>query len=127
MGPADGSKPRIADGAPGGMMRVEVVYAPGPMQVDSVELQLPPGASALDAVHASGLLQRHGLEPDPLLLGIWCHRCEPDAPLRDRDRVEIYRPLRVDPKEARRQRYKRQRDRSARGSLAPRPVEPAGP
>jgi len=40
-------------------------------------------------------------------VGIWGRLCTPEAALRDRDRVEIYRALAVDPKEARRQRYRK--------------------
>jgi putative ubiquitin-RnfH superfamily antitoxin RatB of RatAB toxin-antitoxin module len=40
---------------------------------------------------------------------VWGRVQPADTPLRDRDRVEVYRPLLVDPKEARRQRYKKQR------------------
>jgi putative ubiquitin-RnfH superfamily antitoxin RatB of RatAB toxin-antitoxin module len=49
---------------------------------------------------------RHGLDPDTVLAGIWSRVQPPDTLLRDRDRVELYRALRVDPKEARRLRYK---------------------
>jgi putative ubiquitin-RnfH superfamily antitoxin RatB of RatAB toxin-antitoxin module len=90
-------------------LRVEVAYCPGPGAADVVTLELPVGAVAADAVASSGLLQRHGLQPDGLRVGIWCRPCEATTLLRDRDRVEIYRPLTVDPKEARRLRYKRGR------------------
>lgn len=85
---------------------VEVLYCAGPHQVDLTPLRLPSGTCALDAVRASGVLHRQGLDPDALDLGVWGRRCMPGQPLRERDRVEIYRPLQVDPKEARRQRYK---------------------
>lgn len=42
---------------------------------------------------------------DELRIGIWGRVRSLDTPLRDRDRIEVYRPLTVDPKEARRQRY----------------------
>ena len=54
-------------------------------------------------------LASHGLLVDGLRVGIWCRPCEPATPLRESDRVEIYRALTVDPKEARRLRYKRGR------------------
>ena len=96
------------------VLRVEVVYCPRPGATDLVALTLPAGATAAHAVHASGLAQRHGLPMAPLRLGIWCRVCEPGTLLRDRDRVEIYRPLTVDPKEARRLRYTRHKERLAR-------------
>ncbi len=86
---------------------VEVVYCPGPGRVDLVSLKLPPGASVSDALTASGLLQRHALARGELRVGVWGRMQDIAVPLRDRDRVELYRPLTVDPKEARRLRYKR--------------------
>jgi putative ubiquitin-RnfH superfamily antitoxin RatB of RatAB toxin-antitoxin module len=88
-------------------LRVEVVYCPQPGRADLVELALDAGASVADALGSSGLLQRHGLVLEGLRIGIWGKARELTTPLRDRDRVELYRPLTVDPKEARRLRYKR--------------------
>lgn len=88
---------------------VEVVYLPAPGQVDQVQLALPPGSTVADALRASGVLQRHGLAEEGLRIGVWCRAAPLDRVLRQRDRVEVYRPLTVDPKEARRQRYKRHR------------------
>lgn len=94
---------------PADALQIEVVYCPVPGQTDLVALQMPAGATLADALQASGLLARHGLALDGLRAGIWFKVKDPGTPLRDRDRVEIYRPLTVDPKEARRQRYKRHR------------------
>ena len=91
------------------MISVEVAYSPRPGVVDNVPLQLPEGATLADALQASGLLTRHALDAATLRAGVWCKAKELATVLRDRDRVEIYRPLFVDPKEARRQRYKRHR------------------
>jgi uncharacterized protein len=93
--------------APGEMLRVDVVYCPRPGVNDVTTLELPPGATLADAVQASGVLQRHALDAQSLRTGIWCKARPPETPLREGDRVELYRPLTVDPKEARRQRYKR--------------------
>ena len=58
-----------------------------------------------EAIVASGVLTKY---PDIDLaknkLGVFARLVKPDTVLRDRDRVEIYRPLKVDPKEARRNR-----------------------
>ena len=89
-------------------LRVEVVYCPQGAPADVVALQLPRGSVLAEALTASQLLARHGLVMDGLKVGVWGRVREPQTPLRDRDRVEIYRGLRVDPKDARRQRYKRQ-------------------
>ena len=93
--------------APAEALRIEVVYCPQPGLNDLVTLQLPIGSTVADALSASGLLQRHALRLDGLRVGVWCKVKELGTPLRDRDRVEVYRSLIVDPKEARRLRYKR--------------------
>jgi putative ubiquitin-RnfH superfamily antitoxin RatB of RatAB toxin-antitoxin module len=93
--------------APAERLRVEVAYCRAPGIDDRVSLDLPVGATLADALQASGLLERHGLPTEGLRVGIWSKVRDTATPLRDRDRVEIYRPLTVDPKEARRQRYKR--------------------
>jgi putative ubiquitin-RnfH superfamily antitoxin RatB of RatAB toxin-antitoxin module len=100
-------------------MNVEVVYCAGPGDCDRVPLSLPQGATVADALEASGLLERHRLPADGLRLGVWCKPREAQSVLRERDRVEVYRPLTVDPKEARRQRYQQHKQ-----SLADRPKRP---
>jgi uncharacterized protein len=94
--------------APADSLRIEVVYCPAGAVADVVHLCLPLGSVLSDALTASQLAVRHGLARDAVKAGVWGRVREPQTPLRDLDRVEIYRPLRVDPKEARRQRYKRQ-------------------
>ncbi len=75
----------------------------------TLSVSLPAGSSVADALRASGWLEAHGLDLDTLRCGVW-GRVQPlDHPLRDGDRIELYRPLTVDPKEARRLRYKKQR------------------
>jgi uncharacterized protein len=91
------------------MDRVEVVFSALSRQVQTVALTLPAGSTVRDAVEASGLLQRHGLALEVLQCGVWGRRCEPSRALRDGDRVELYRALAVDPKQARRLRYTSQR------------------
>lgn len=88
-----------------------VAFSPAPRQVDQVRLSLPAGSTVADAVRASGLPQRHGLPADAPV-GVWGKPRPPETPLRAHDRVEIYRDLQVDPKEARRQRYRGQRPRT---------------
>jgi uncharacterized protein len=88
------------------MIQVEVVYCPAPGVVDRVALTLADGSTVAQALDASGVLARHGLHAGSIQVGIWGRIEEPDRPLRDLDRVEVYRPLQCDPKEARRLRYK---------------------
>jgi putative ubiquitin-RnfH superfamily antitoxin RatB of RatAB toxin-antitoxin module len=86
-------------------MRVEVVYAL-PLAHDATVLELAPGATVAEALAASGIAERHpGI--DLSRLGIFGRRVGADAPLADGDRVEVYRPLALDPKEARRHRAQR--------------------
>jgi len=90
-------------------LRVEVVYAL-PRRQHRVALELEPGATAGEALAASGLLARHGeLEPGKVKLGIFGRMVAPGQVLAAGDRLEILRPLRVDPKEARRGRARRAR------------------
>ncbi|MCY7317042.1 MAG: RnfH family protein [Rubrivivax sp.] len=93
---------------------IDVVYCPQPGHTDATAVQLPAGATVADALSASGLLQRYGLDPGAVQVGIWSRLQTLQTTLRDRDRVEVYRPLQVDPKEARRQRYKRHRQAVSR-------------
>jgi uncharacterized protein len=95
------------DRAPPVPLRIEVVYCPGPGRCDIESLELPAGATVGDAIRAAGVLDRHRLTLAALRAGVWGRVLEMTAPLRDRDRVEVYRPLQVDPKQARRERYRR--------------------
>lgn len=85
-------------------IRVEVVYARSERQ-ELVTVNLREGATLNDALNASGLLQKYPeIDPAKNKFGIYAKLSKPDALLRDRDRVEIYRPLIADPKEMRKQR-----------------------
>jgi len=86
------------------MLEVEVVYAL-PLEQDCTRIHLPQGARVSDAIERAGVLERHPeIDLGRQTVGIWNRRVALDEPLRDRDRVEIYRPLTADPKEARRRR-----------------------
>ena len=96
-------------------IRVEVVYALADAQTIT-EVELEQGARVADALAASRLqdLLPDGT-PDGSRIGVWGTPASPDTELRDRDRVEIYRELVADPKQARRQRAGRRRGRGMRG------------
>jgi uncharacterized protein len=89
-------------------LSVSVAYSPRAGLVDEVPVQLAAGATLMDALCASGLLERHAIDLAVLKVGVWGEIRSLDAPLRERDRVEVYRPLLIDPKEARRLRQSRQ-------------------
>ena len=85
-------------------LKVEVVYAL-PAGEDCASVELAPGATALDAVRASGLLARHPeIDLRRCRLGVYGKVVAAEALLAGGERVEIYRPLAMDPKEARRRR-----------------------
>jgi putative ubiquitin-RnfH superfamily antitoxin RatB of RatAB toxin-antitoxin module len=83
-------------------IRVSVVYADPQRQIERV-LEVAASARAGEAIRASGILDElPGYTPAGI--GIFGTLARPDTPLHDGDRIELYRPLRVDPKEARRKR-----------------------
>ncbi|GBG03481.1 UPF0125 protein [Azospira sp. I13] len=85
-------------------INVEVVYALQQKQA-LVAVKLEEGATVRQAIEASGLLEKYPeIDLAKNKLGIFAKLAKPDAVLRDRDRVEIYRPLIADPKEVRKQR-----------------------
>lgn len=85
-------------------IQIEVVYAQAAKQ-DLVRLSLPEGSTVRQAIEASGLLTRYPeIDLAKNKLGIFAKLSKADTVLRDRDRVEIYRPLIADPKEVRKQR-----------------------
>jgi len=93
---------------------VTVMYSPGPREVREWALHLPAQASVADAIRATGIASEVSTETlDALVPGIWGRKAAPDSVLKDHDRVELYRPLRVDPKVARRERFTRQGSRAA--------------
>ena len=77
-------------------MRIHVAIA-GPKRQDVIEVELAAGSTVADALAAAG-------QAGATSVGIWSRACKLDTPLRDGDRVEIYRPLRANPREMRRAR-----------------------
>jgi putative ubiquitin-RnfH superfamily antitoxin RatB of RatAB toxin-antitoxin module len=89
-------------------MHIEVVYALAHKQ-ERILLDLPPESTVLDAVQASGLVQRLP-QIDFGHLGVWGRPVTAETRLRERDRVEVYRGLVADPKEVRRARAAKARN-----------------
>ena len=88
----------------GETIQVEVVYAQ-PERQDVAGISLPAGSTVGQAIEASGLLAKHPeIDLSRNKLGIYAKLAKVDTALRDRDRVEIYRPMIADAKEARKQR-----------------------
>jgi putative ubiquitin-RnfH superfamily antitoxin RatB of RatAB toxin-antitoxin module len=95
-------------------MKVAVAIAlPGRQEV--IEVVLAPGATVADAIAAARIAERFpGLDPGRLEAGIWSRLVPRSTRLREGDRVELYRELAADPKEARRERARlRPRSRNA--------------
>lgn len=95
-------------------LQVTVVYSPAARDVREVILFLAPGSTVLQALQASGLLQLFPLiDLQTTGMGVWGRKTGLSRLLRDNDRIEIYRPLTVDPKVARRERFLKQGVRTA--------------
>ncbi len=89
-----------------GLIHAQVCYAL-PDQVFIAEVSMPAGATLLQAVRESGLLQRYtDIDLAQQKIGIFGKVKTADTLLREGDRVEVYRPLQADPKETRRRRAK---------------------
>lgn len=111
----------------GGPVKVQVLYSPSPRSVLETALELPQGSTLRDALQHSGWLDLHPeLLSSTLSTGIWGRRADLNAKLREGDRVEVYRPLRVDPKVARRERFVGQGAKSAGLFARRRPGSKAG-
>lgn len=100
------------------LIDITVCISPSPGTVQESLLQLPAGSTvqqALDAVTAStaALPDEQLPEASAGMVGIWGKTATADQVLRHGDRLEVYRPLTVDPKVARRERFARQGARSA--------------
>lgn len=90
-------------------MKITIVFSPAPRQVREWTLDVAAGSSAKEALQQSSVLSDFAeLALNALSTGIWGKRCSLNQKLKENDRIEIYRPLRVDPKVARRERFTRQ-------------------
>ena len=99
-------------------MRVSLVYAPAERQCQELQIELASPGTVGQAIEASGWLQSMAelvaqLASGELVCGVWGEKTSPERLLKDGDRVEIYRALKVDPKEARRLRFAKQGARTA--------------
>ena len=92
-------------------MRITVVHSPAPREVREQVLELPEGATVSQALEQAGLAA--SVAEGGLALAVWGRKAQSAQVLRDRDRVELLRPLRVDPKVARRERFRKQGARAA--------------
>jgi len=113
------------------MPEITVVCATGPRQVVELRHPCPEGTTALHLLQA--LAQPFGLDTDALQvvldegrIGVWGKPVAADRVLAEGDRLEVYRPLTVDPKVARRERFVRQGAKTAGLFAKRRPGAKAG-
>ncbi len=100
-------------------IEVEVAFALRDKQV-LLRVSMPPGATVADVIHRSGvLMQFPEIDLTSNKTGIFSKLVQLDAQVRDRDRIEIYRPLITDPKEGRRRRANAGKLIKEEGNLAP--------
>lgn len=91
------------------LLQVQVVYAL-PERQALIDLEVPPGTTVEQAVERSALAERFAeMRTRPLVCAIYGRPVLNSYVLRQGDRVEILRPLQVDPKESRRQAAARSR------------------
>jgi len=83
---------------------IELVYAL-PHEQALLKFKVPAGTTLGDAVRLSGILDKYPeIDPEKAKYGIFGKLSKADVVMRERDRIEIYRPLIADPKEVRRKR-----------------------
>ena len=99
---------------PDGTLSVTVVYAPGARQIEQCQLSMKNGALVAEAIVESQLLKALPADVvDALVASVWGRKAGLNDRLRNGDRIEILRDLRVDPKVARRERFAKQGAKSA--------------
>jgi putative ubiquitin-RnfH superfamily antitoxin RatB of RatAB toxin-antitoxin module len=108
-------------------MRITLMYSGAPRTVHEVLLEVASGCTLRDALGQAGWLAEFPeIEAESLATSVWGRRCDRGHVLRDGDRVEVLRPLRVDPKVARRERFVGQGARSTGLFARRRPGSKAG-
>lgn len=86
------------------MIHVEVVYAL-PHEQKVFELAVESDLTVQDIIEQSGVLLAYPeIDLNENKVGVFSRNVKLDATVRDKDRIEIYRPLLADPKEIRRKR-----------------------
>jgi putative ubiquitin-RnfH superfamily antitoxin RatB of RatAB toxin-antitoxin module len=93
---------------------ITVVYSPEPRVVREVNLYVADDCTVGQSLKISGLLEELSQDVlNALQVGVWGRKAALNQTLRANDRVELCRPLTVDPKVARRERFVRQGAKSA--------------
>ncbi|MBA2711700.1 MAG: RnfH family protein [Tatlockia sp.] len=87
------------------MVQVELIYIPDNQPLAHIYLSLSSGSTVADVLEVSGILEKYP-EAKGYPVGIFSKPVTLDRIVKSGDRIEIYRPLKIDPKEKRRQRAK---------------------
>lgn len=99
------------------VLHITLLYSPRKRQVLEREVRVQVGTTVVQALEQSGLLtdcpELNLRDHSAYAVGIWGRKTTLNHVLRDLDRIEIYRPLLVDPKVARRERFQKQGTRAA--------------
>jgi putative ubiquitin-RnfH superfamily antitoxin RatB of RatAB toxin-antitoxin module len=96
------------------LIQVTLVYSPKPRVVRELIASVPDGTTVHQALVLSGMMAEYpDLANDETKIGIWGRLSSHTQALRDQDRIEVYRPLTVDPKVARRERFTKQGAKAA--------------
>ena len=92
------------------MISVEIVFAL-PTKATTLTVEVAQGTTAEQAVLQSGIIEKcPEIDPTALTLGVWNRTVKEHYELKDGDRIEIYRPLIADPKDARRKRAEKAKE-----------------
>ena len=92
-------------------MRVTLARSPAARQVEERQLELAEGSTVWHALQAAGWLE--AAQAAGVQVAVWGRKAAPAHVLREGDRIELLRPLKVDPKVARRERFRKQGARAA--------------
>lgn len=107
------------DAAEPGGIRIVLAWSPGPREVIEWPMTLPEGTTVGQALALARSCAAHQAQGqsmptlEGLQIAVWGRAADVSLVLRDRDRLELLRPLRVDPKVARRERFQKQGSRGA--------------
>lgn len=114
MAPAERGDAAESRGGPApATIDVELVYSPGPRQVVRIALRVAAGSTVAAALGQAA--HQVPAEASSWTLALWGRRAAGDEPLEAGDRIELLRPLRLDPMQARRLRQQRQLEAEASG------------
>jgi putative ubiquitin-RnfH superfamily antitoxin RatB of RatAB toxin-antitoxin module len=92
------------------MINVDVVFAL-PTTATCLSIEVAQGTTVEQAVIQSGIIDKcPEIDVTALTLGVWNRTVKPTQVLKDGDRIEIYRPLIADPKDARRKRAEKAKE-----------------